>query len=122
MLVKATNTRHKLEESEYFFERMKDNLDSRKPFGFNLSAFLSAARSVTFIMRKEFSRTTWFKGWYDNKLRRMDSDFRFFNDMRVATIHRKPVIPAKRVSVTIKESIHIQFHNVLSVIPFFITL
>jgi hypothetical protein len=103
----VSDSRNKFEESEYFFERMKDNIDNRKFFTFNLSAFLSSARSVMSIMQREFSQTMWFKGWYKDKQDRMDTDFKFFNCMRVATIHKKPVIPAKKVFVNIKESLHI---------------
>jgi hypothetical protein len=49
----------------------------------------------------------WFKGWYKEKQDQMDADFKFFNCMRVASIHKKPVIPAKKVSVNFKESLHI---------------
>jgi len=37
---------NKLEEAKYFFLRMKEELCNRQSFVFNLSAFLSASRSV----------------------------------------------------------------------------
>jgi hypothetical protein len=42
-----SNPTHKLEEAEYFFEEMKRNIENVKIFTFNLSAFITAARSVT---------------------------------------------------------------------------
>ena len=47
------NTEDKLSEAKYFLERMKEHVMDREAFRYNLSAFLTAFRSVTFIMRKE---------------------------------------------------------------------
>jgi hypothetical protein len=48
-----SNPRHKLEEAEYFLEGMNRNVKNVKIFTFNLSAFITAARSVTLFMQAE---------------------------------------------------------------------
>ena len=104
-----SNTRQKLEEARYFLEQMQVCVEDRKKFAFNLSAFLSAARSVTFIMQSESKSSPEFSDWYKDKQKEMnnDGDFRFFNDLRVATIHKKPVVPHKKTEIGISETIAI---------------
>jgi hypothetical protein len=100
-----TDTKHKLEEAEYFFMGMKSNIEVDKIFSFNLSAFLTSARSVTYIMQKEFNHVKEFGRWYITKKEVIssDADFKFFNDMRVATVHTNPIMPNKKVSISIIE-------------------
>ena len=104
-----SDTRQKLEEAKYFLEQMQVSAEDRKKFAFNLSAFLSAARSVTFIMQSEFKSYPGFNDWYKDKQEEMnnDRDFKFFNKLRVATIHKKPVVPYKKIEIDISETIHI---------------
>jgi hypothetical protein len=84
---------------------MKKNIEDDKIFSFTLSAFRTAARSITFFMQKEFSNDTGFNNWYKSKQKLMESDnnFTFFNEMRVATVHISRVMPNKKVSVSIVE-------------------
>lgn len=41
------NERYKIGEAKYFLARMEESIRDRMAFRYNLSAFLSAARSVT---------------------------------------------------------------------------
>lgn len=61
------STRHKLEEATYFLGQMKRSLEDDKIFSFNLSAFITAARSVTLLMKGEFSHATGFSTWIESK-------------------------------------------------------
>jgi hypothetical protein len=56
-------TENKLEEAKYFFNQMKDNLHNPQILGFNLSAFITAARTVTWFMQKENAPNPRFKTW-----------------------------------------------------------
>jgi hypothetical protein len=46
-----------------------------------------------------------FKEWYVEKqeLMKADKDFKFFNEMRNATVHNRHVIPNKKVPLSIIE-------------------
>jgi hypothetical protein len=55
------STIHKLEEAAYFLGQMKSTVEDDKVYSFNLSAFVTAARSVTLIMNVEFAHVTGFK-------------------------------------------------------------
>jgi hypothetical protein len=101
------HTRQKLDEAHYFFEKMKESVEENNVFGYNLSAFLTAARSVTLFMQKEYSDKIGFDNWYKNKQRQMqaDKEFKFFNRLRRATVHVNPVSHHKAISVSIVEPI-----------------
>src|SRR5688500_19302658 len=82
-------TENKLEEAKYFFNRMKENIANPKVLGFNPSAFINAARSVTWFMQKEYSDNPRFKSWYVSKRKELEEDkvCKFFHDLRTANIH-----------------------------------
>lgn len=69
-------------EAEYFLKRMARERGG--PFGYNLNAFLSAARSVTFLLQKEYSKTDGFAEWWSLEQAKLaaDSAARFFLELR----------------------------------------
>jgi len=87
----------KLCEARYFLRQMKISPD-KQTFLFNLDAFLSASRSVTFVLRTEFSKDARFQEWYDSKQQEMQTDplLKFFRDMRNVTVkERAPDVMAE---------------------------
>lgn len=80
---------------------MKQNSECHQLLSFALSAFLAAARSVTLIMQTELSSDPRFAEWYKKKQEEMknDSDFAFFNGLRIDTIHKKIVKPLYTISL-----------------------
>ena len=72
-----TTLRHpveKLLEAEHFLARMimSDGLE----YQFELNAFLSASRSVTFVLQKALSDVPGFADWYQQQQARMKADAR----------------------------------------------
>lgn len=72
-----SDIRFKLNEASYFFEQMKKNTDNSEYSIYNLNAFMSAARSLLFTIRRRF------KKWYDKEMKadleEKHEDFQFFN-------------------------------------------
>jgi hypothetical protein len=68
------DTLNKLEESGYFLIRMKQTANDWMLFKFHLSAFLSAARSISLVMQKEYAHAEDFKNWYKPKQEEMRKD------------------------------------------------
>lgn len=74
-----TRTRHKLNEARFFLDKMDEHYFdhvqhmfdeqplSHPVFGYFLSAFLSAARSVTWVMKHEYKRIPGWEQWYTNE-------------------------------------------------------
>lgn len=87
-------TRLKVDETNYFLSMMKktfhDNSDS---FHFNMNAFISAFRSITLYMQKQYTKCSGFLEWYSNEQIKMsnDQDLKFLIDARNDVIHIKPV-------------------------------
>ncbi|MBJ2332956.1 hypothetical protein [Dickeya solani] len=78
-------------EAEYFFKR-SINLDGLE-FQFVLNAFLSASRSVTFVLQKAMSGVDGFSTWYGLQQSEMKSDLsmHFFVELRNLTQKEGPV-------------------------------
>ncbi len=109
-------TRENLQESEYFLGLMTLTQAERDTFKYNLSAFLSASRSVTLIMQKEYDRISGFKQWWSEKQGKMrhDDAVKLLNEKRVTTIHTQPVRPRAQVDITIKE--HVTVSDSVSIV------
>ena len=106
-----TNAREKLNEAKHFLGQTQDQIKNPKSFAYDLSAFLSAARSVTLFMQSEFCKVPGFRDWYMKKQEQMGNDelFKFFNDLRVITIHQRPVVPHRKISIELTASIGLSY-------------
>ena len=104
-----TGTRGKLNEARYFLELMAANQNQRESFEYCLSAFLSAAQSVTWFLQKEYDKTAGFKSWYEQQRERLRSDetMKVLHDKRVVTTHCEPLAPHAHVNVTTSDAITI---------------
>ncbi len=82
--------REKYREASYFYTEMSRLSGDPEAFKHNLSAFLSAFRSVTFYLQKEFANDPLFEPWYVEKQKQMRDDPVFFllNKQRVLTVHK----------------------------------
>jgi len=109
------NEKEKLEEARYFYAKMVKHQEDRKVFNHNLSAFLSAARSVMQYACKEVNPEDEGKNrgrkWYDDW---MESSYvlRFFRDKRNFNIHIAPINPRRHVKghSTVVLSVSISSH------------
>ena len=91
----------KVLEAEYFLDRMRLNTANPQVLKFNLSAFVSAARSVTLHLQKEATWKPEHEAWYEAHRGELASDptCRFFKELRNAELHvRSTTTHAKGVS------------------------
>ena len=100
-------TSQKLAEAIVLLEQAKGNSNNYLVFIANLNAFVSAARSVTFIMQTEYADATGFKEWYKGKVLGKDDDFKFFNALRVDTEHVRPFNTPTRYTTVFKGGLSI---------------
>jgi len=94
----------KIIEAEYFYSRMSQEQNDRDAFRHNLSAFLSAARSVLQYALKEAETKTGGKQWYDTQVSGYPA-LKFFKDKRDINIHASPVQFRQDVNVHITETV-----------------
>jgi len=89
-----TNTRDKLNEVIFFLEEMKGRTFDPIEFRYSLTAFLSAIRSVVYIMEEEFSKKPGFSDWYTQKSNEMKNDpiLKYMYTQSDIETHRHPII------------------------------
>ena len=96
-------TKDKLSEAEFFFEQLKNSALEYPQFNYYLSAFVSSARSVLWIMRSEFNSIEDWGNWYQSK--EPDSEEALFlkkiNAIRVRTEKISPITTHFQISFMI---------------------
>jgi hypothetical protein len=97
--------RKKIDEATYFYSQMLQELNNRETFNFNLSAFLSAARSVLQYGLKEAKTKKGGQRWCETRIAG-SRVLSFFKDKRDFNIHSEPLTPIQHVEETIKSTIH----------------
>lgn len=100
------NERKKLAEAKYFYSRMVEEQSNSEIFLYNLSAFLSSARSVLQYAFSEVKGNKEGKKWYDSCLS-ASPILRFFKNKRDINIHTEPISPIKKVAVNSIETMGI---------------
>src|SRR5262245_58262179 len=86
----------KVQEAHYFIHQLIENYHYPIEFRFQLSAFLSASRSITWMLQKELANREGFAQWYEPRRQAMqgDADLRFLNELRIGVVHRESLVPA----------------------------
>lgn len=67
MKKELTRTQYKLAEAEFFLKHLEEHWRHVPHVDFYLSACISAARSVTWVMKSEFGKAPGWQQWYDGK-------------------------------------------------------
>jgi len=93
----------KLDEAQHFLQRMGQSPEP-KTFRYELSAFLSAARSALQYALEEARNKPGGQAWYEAQVSG-NAVVRFFKDKRNISIHRQPVVPTTSVSVRVTQAI-----------------
>jgi hypothetical protein len=102
-------TSEKLGEAKYFLEQMRLNLKDRKAFKHNLGAFLSSARSVTFVLQNEHAGNPKFEEWYEKKQTEMKNDklLDFFIKKRNYVVKEGPAKVRANILIEVRDTITI---------------
>src|SRR4030095_10628032 len=61
------STLRKLEEAHFFLGQLAPNYMKDRKFDFYLSAFISSARAVPWVMRSEYGKLVGWKSWYEGR-------------------------------------------------------
>jgi len=96
----------KIREAKYFYSRMIEEQKNRDNFTYNLSAFLSCARSVLQYVLEEARPKPGGQQWYDNHISAR-TILKFFKDKRDINIHTEPIKPLAHYNLTITDTIHL---------------
>lgn len=88
-----SNTRNKFNEAQFFLKLMDLNSNVFPDFNYYVSAFISIARSVTWVMKCEYKDRKGWQEWHDLKEpTKVDTDFlKMINEIRLTTTKRQPI-------------------------------
>ncbi len=98
--------RKKFREAEYFYSKMIEEQGHRENFTYNLSAFLSSARSVLQYALNEAKTKPRGQQWYDNRISTSPVS-KFFEDKRDINIHIEPIQPLAHYKLELTDTTHI---------------
>ena len=98
------NEDHKIEEAQYFFARLANPELELREFSFELSAFLTAARSALQYALEEARPKSGGQAWYDGQVGASPA-VRYFKDKRDVSVHVTPVIPTRTFHMEIEERV-----------------
>ena len=84
--------RQKFSEAAYFYNGMLPHRTNPVVFPFYLSAFVSALRSITFYLQKQFAHASVFGPWYEAKQQEMRADpaLKLLVEKRNTALHEEP--------------------------------
>ena len=99
------NEKAKIDEAAHFLAKMKSVENQPDAFKFELSAFLSAARSALQYALEE-ARSKGGQAWYDQAVSAL-SRIRFLKEKRDISIHDRPVVPSKHISSHVHDVMHV---------------
>ncbi len=96
-----SDTRRKLEEARFFFSKLEEDV-ADAAFCYYLSAFISAARSVTWVMKAENRGNPHWVAWYEGRWPTLSEQemFRRTNALRVRAVKRQTPAASGIVVVT----------------------
>lgn len=87
------HTQFVLDETEFFLNKLKEEQESFPDFNYYLNAYISAARSVLWIMKNEYGKVNGWKKWYDDT--EVDNDkkslLKGIVDMRNRSLKKMPI-------------------------------
>lgn len=66
-MIILNETNNRLNEADFFLNKLKEHKDVFPDFDYFLNAFISSARSVLWIMKNEYGSNEAWKKWYNNK-------------------------------------------------------
>lgn len=95
-----SHTRVKLSEAEYFMKKMEESLTKNPDFTYLFSAFISAARSILWIMQAEFHEVLGWREWYDSQAVEGE-DAEFLKAVNAVRVRSQKQLPLKTDIATV---------------------
>lgn len=94
-------TQLKLDEARFFLDQLAPNYGKERKFDFLLSAFISAARSVTWVLAAEYGEVEGWKVWFGSLAPSQEEAtlLKGTNEVRIRTQKRGPLRTMSQLKV-----------------------
>lgn len=112
-------TKDKLSEALFFLQQIETNF-LNPAFDYYLSAFISSARSVLWVMRSEYHDVDGWETWYESRNPTSEEELllKKINDIRVYSEKKRPLKTSFLVGFSIpKERVTQEFRHALEKLP-----
>ena len=114
--INVVNEDHKI-EAQYFLNRLSDPQLEIREFSFELSAFLTAARSALQYALEEARLKSGGQAWYEDQVKAAKA-LKFFKEKRDVSVHAEPIIPKKFLNIQMEEKLGIgDFYSIEIINP-----
>jgi hypothetical protein len=113
-------TRGKLDEALFFLQQTETHYLENPTFDYYLSAFISSARSVLWVMRSEYNNTNGWENWYETRKPTEEEELllKKINDIRVSSEKKRPLKTNFQVVFKIpKDYLTQELRNALEKLP-----
>ena len=89
-----SETHKRMQDTEILLNQSLGSANYPIVFRANFNAFISSARSITWVMQKEFNSKIGFSEWYEKKVAQMNEDglFEFFKNLRNESVKEKTLV------------------------------
>ena len=87
-----SRTSRKLDEARFFLQKLRASVDEPTEFDFYFSAFVSSARSVTWVLRAEYKDYPGWLNWYKDK-KPESTEERLLNKMNTLRVRSEKFNP-----------------------------
>ncbi len=96
-----SSTLQKVEQASILLAQAQSSQEMPAVFKANLNSFVEAARSITWIMQKEFAGKEGFQEWYAKKQAdlKADKECGYFSELRTDTTHITPFSTPQRITM-----------------------
>jgi hypothetical protein len=90
-----------VKELEYFYEMLEEKKPIKSKFAYNLNAFISRGRTITWIIKKQYSHRPGFATWYSKIEKEMKADelMQFFVNARNISLKEQPIVPSYNLTI-----------------------
>lgn len=104
-MIVVINTEFKLNEAKFFLNKLEENYSKYPDFDYYLNAFINSARSVLWIMKKEFNKIDEWLKWHDSyEVKKEEDEFlKKINDLRVQSVKIAPLTTSEQINLEIIE-------------------
>lgn len=111
-----SRTRHKLAEAQFFLDQLKLNHGKLKKFDYFLSAFISSARSVFWVMKSEYKHVSGWEAWHKitHPTQEEDALLKGTNAIRIRTEKHGSLKTAPTFAIQVRKEDEERFRESLS--------
>lgn len=100
-----SKTRDKLEEAYFFLKKLEEHYTKPPDNNYYLSAFIGSSRSVTWVMKHEYSDIKGWKEWDNSRKPTLEEEdlLKNINEIRIRSVKKEPIKTSTQITIDINK-------------------